>query len=95
MAAARPLADSPLLRYLVQHRLLERAHIDAALAEIASEHSDLSVLEWLARRGQIAEEQLTFTVAGRLRLPRRSSRWCAKRWRRATAPCRSARTARC
>ncbi|MDX2168555.1 MAG: ATPase, T2SS/T4P/T4SS family [Deltaproteobacteria bacterium] len=69
MPAPRPTSDANLLRYLIQHGLLEREQVDSALAEIAAEKSDLSVLEWLGRRGTIVEEELAFTVAGRLRLP--------------------------
>jgi type II secretory ATPase GspE/PulE/Tfp pilus assembly ATPase PilB-like protein/CheY-like chemotaxis protein len=69
MPAARPSSDANLLRYLVQHQLLEREQVEMAQAEIAAEKSELSVLEWLGRRGVIVEEELAFTVAGRLRLP--------------------------
>jgi len=69
MAALPPTGESTLVRYLIQHQLLDRERVVAAQAELAVEKSDMSVLEWLGRRGMIAEEELAFTVAGRLRLP--------------------------
>jgi type IV pilus assembly protein PilB len=69
MAPPRSSAESTLVRYLIQHRLLEQAQVDAAQRELTAAKSDMSVLEWLGRRGVIAEEELAFTVAGRLRLP--------------------------
>ncbi len=69
MPVPRPSSESNLLRYLIQHSLLEREQVETAQAEIAAEKSELSVLEWLGRRGVIVEEELAFTVAGRLRLP--------------------------
>jgi len=69
MAVLHPSGKSSLVRYLIHHGLLDQGQVDAALRELSTEKSGMSVLEWLGRRGIVAEEELAFTVAGRLRLP--------------------------
>ena len=67
-----PLAASRevrLLRFLAHNQMLPREVAAAAEAELAEQKEDVSLLEWLGRRGVIEEEQVASALAQRLRIP--------------------------
>jgi type IV pilus assembly protein PilB len=60
--------ETKLLKFLVQNQLLSAEVAEAAEIELRSQKGDVSVLEFLGRRGLIEEEQLAVALAHRMRL---------------------------
>ncbi|OFV88687.1 MAG: hypothetical protein A3J75_01190 [Acidobacteria bacterium RBG_16_68_9] len=69
MSTKKITSETALVRFLVQNQLVSPDVIEAAQAESEPETSEVTVLEWLARKGLIDEEHIAMAMAMRMRLP--------------------------
>jgi hypothetical protein len=67
-SARVPVAETLLLRFLVQHGIMSPSLLKLIDIERAGAGTSMSLLDWLVQRGHVSEEALTAALAACVRL---------------------------